>query len=443
MLKITIMDQLDPDHYVNRDQMGGLGIGSIKSQSFFAKIIGRMKHTMICVPNMVNHQVVACAKAGGNHVAVSSSLAGISRDSDVIAIPNSMVACNAECKFALQVRRAFPNAKIVFIGMFGTIYPEKFLPYSDVVVSGEPEAYFLKLKTKDDIGEGLVESERIEDLDSLPFPDWESFNLKKYSYWPILRKYPMVTMVTSKSCVYSCAYCPYPLSYGKFRKRNVDKVVEEMITLKETVGVRSIVFRDPLFTFSKPRSTELFTKMIDAKVKMQWVCETRFDHLDEDLIDLGVKAGMKGVNVGVETGNLDVLKSVKRKFITSDQQKKMVDYMRKKNVWVTGFYILGHDSDTEDTMEQTFKFSKYLNTPIAQFTINTPIPHSPEFKAIEDKLLSSNPEEYTFFNPVFKTANLSPGQIVKKLNSCLSRYYFRPGYFVKNVKYYIGPGRWL
>jgi anaerobic magnesium-protoporphyrin IX monomethyl ester cyclase len=430
MLKITIMDQLDSDHYVNRDQMGGLGIGSIKSQYFFAKIIGRMKRNMICVPNMVNHQVVACAKVNGNQVAVASSLAGIPRDSDVVVIPNSMVACNAECKFALQVRQSFPNAKIIFIGMFGTIYPEKFLPYSDVVISGEPEAYFLRLKTKIDVGEGLVESERIEDLDSLPFPDWESFDIKKYSYKPILRKYPMVTMVTSRSCVYSCAYCPYPLSYGKLRKRSVDKVIEEIINLKEILGVRSIVFRDPLFTFSKLRSAELFKKMIDARVDMQWVCETRFDHLDKDLIDLGVEAGMKGINVGVETGNLDVLKSVNRKFIKFDQQKKMVDYLRKKNVWVTGFYILGHDSDTEDTMEQTFKFSKYLNTPIAQFTINTPIPHAPEFKAMEDKLLSSNPEEYTFFNPVFKTAHLSPGQIVRKLNSSLSRDYFRPDYFV-------------
>ena len=436
-MNITIVDQLDPKHYVNRDQMGGLGIGSLRSKSLFAAIIGRMKRSSICVPNMVNHQVAACAKANGHRVTIACDLAGISREADVIVIPNSMVACNAECKFALQARRDFPSAKIVFMGMFGTIYPEKFLPYADAVVAGEPEAYFLRLKTQAGIGAGLVKSERIEDLDSLPAPDWKSFDIGRYQYRPMLQKYPMVTMVTSKSCVYSCAYCPYPLSYGNFRKRSVDRVVEEMIALKVTLGVRSIVFRDPLFTFSKKRSAELFTKMIEAKVNMQWVCETRFDHLDEDLVALGAKAGLKGINVGVEAGNLDVLASVNRKIISADHQKKMVDCMRKNNVWVTAFYILGHNSDTEGTMEQTLRFAQHLNTPVAQFTVNTPIPHAPEFKAAQDNLLSSDPEDYTFFNPVLKTAHLLPEQIAKKLNTCLARYYLRPGYFAANAKYFI------
>lgn len=176
-MKIIIMDQLSTDEYVNRDQMGGLGIGSLKSKYFIARLVGKMKKNMICVPNMINHQVVACAKSSGHTVVVGSDLKSIPADADMIVIPTSMVACNKECKFALQAKDAFPKAKIVFMGMFGTIYPEKYLPYGDVVISGEPESYFLKLKSKEEIGDGLVKSDRIEDIDSLPFPDWESFNI--------------------------------------------------------------------------------------------------------------------------------------------------------------------------------------------------------------------------------------------------------------------------
>ncbi|MCK4732305.1 MAG: cobalamin-dependent protein [Methanophagales archaeon] len=72
----------------------------------------------------------------------------------------------------------------------------------------------------------LVNEKRpyIQNLDILPFPDFESFELEKYLCY-IDKRLPIVT---SRGCPFHCNYCCTWLSMGRrFRARSPDKVVDE------------------------------------------------------------------------------------------------------------------------------------------------------------------------------------------------------------------------
>ena len=58
-----------------------------------------------------------------------------------------------------------------------------------------------------DIPEGLITSSKLEDLDKLPFPDWDPFNINTFAYSHYLNKKNVFTSIlTSRGCPYSCSY---------------------------------------------------------------------------------------------------------------------------------------------------------------------------------------------------------------------------------------------
>src|SRR5262249_32936242 len=60
----------------------------------------------------------------------------------------------------------------------------------------------------------------IEDLDTLPFPRWDAFPIGEYGYFPLLKKRPFLTLLSSRGCPYLCHFCPYPVAQGApFRPR--------------------------------------------------------------------------------------------------------------------------------------------------------------------------------------------------------------------------------
>jgi len=235
--------------------------------------------------------------------------------------------------------------KIGFVGTFASLKPELFLPHADFVISGEAENFFLKNKNFDPgVLKGAISAGTVENLDELPFPDWELFDYRKYFYFPTLKNRPFLPVLSSRGCVFSCGhYCPYPLVAGRiWRVRSVENVADEIAYLSEKFGARAILFRDPIFTFDKERAANLAREIIARKIKIEWACETRLDFLDEKLIDLFYEAGLRGLNVGIESSSEDVLGAARRKPIEKNYQEKIIGYCLKKRR--QNFRLLYHRS---------------------------------------------------------------------------------------------------
>ena len=433
---------------INKDLAGGMGTGTWAGNSLRARIFNYVKKKNVVLPVLTTAYLISIfKKAGWNPklIKIGESSDFPREDADLALVPTSIVDCHHELEVVKTLKR-----QGIYTGVYGTfasVVPEFFSENVDFLIKGEPEAGALWMVSAKELPKKILEVEPLEELDRLPFPDWNQFEIKKYSYSPALNKKPVITAITSRGCPYSCFfYCPYPINAGrKWRVRSIDNVIGEMEYLKKDYGVKAVDFRDPLFTFDRQRTIDFAEKLIEKNLNLIWSCETRLDCLDEKLISIMHKAGLRNLNVGIESSNNDILKSSKRVPIDYSHQEEIISFCQKLGITVAAFYIIGLENDTKESIENTVEYAKKLNTLIAQFAVSTPYPGTAFFEKLksEKRIISSNWEDYDEYTPVFKHNFLSARELLALKEKAFVSYYFRISYLLKYMpKYFFEKFLW-
>lgn len=414
---------------INKDLAGGFGTATYFGDSILSRILTFSKKKTVSLPSLDLAYIASILKRNGNDVVYTDDISKITNEAKLIIIRSSIVDYNSDIQASQILKdKLGANVKIGFIGAFSSVKPELYLPYADFVLTGEGENYFFKHgKNNFDELKGLINADMIRDLDELPFPLWELYDYAKFSYLPTLKGKPFFPILSSRGCSLSCAYyCPYPLMSGRtVRYRSVENVIEEIKYLKDKYSMKSLLFRDPIFTFDKKRAAFMAEEMMKSNIKVEWACETRLDLLDEKLIDLLYSSGLRAFNVGIESSIENVLKASKRKTIERNYQERIIKYCHKKGIKVSAFYIFGLPEDNKESILKTIKYAKYLNTHIAQFTICTPYPATKFYADNKDLIFEKDWEKFDAYTPVFNSGKVSPDQLLKLKDYAYRSYYFR------------------
>lgn len=203
----------------------------------------------------------------------------------------------------------------------------------------------------------------IEELDSLPFPDYSLIDLDKYSnflnYGYTLRRQGV--LLTSRGCPFNCHYC-FNFYGRKFRKRSAANVFREIKHLYEVYKIKDFFIVDDTFNIDKQRCVSLFRLIIDSglKIRLYFTSGLRGDLMDKEYIDLMVEAGTIWVTFGVETVNKRVQKLANR-IMDVDKLKQSIEYCCEKGIMVATFFIVGFPTETKDEAMETLNFIKKLN----------------------------------------------------------------------------------
>lgn len=425
--------------FVNKDVSGGMGTVSNFGSSFMARVLTWLKKEGINYPVLTMGYLAGILKQNGHEISVVNDSVP-SRETDLVIIYSSIVDFRNEIEYARRIKEQIP-AKVCVVGPFATVKPDIYLPYVDFVIRGEPEAFFINCDLHAKLPDGIVEADLIENLDTLPFPDWQVFPLDSFKYKPYFlfskdkRFFPIIS---SRGCTFSCAqYCPYPITAGKkWRDRSPQNVVDEIEFLVNELNAGLLLFRDPIFTINKKRVSLIAEEIIKRKIDIHYVCETHLDCLDERLIDLLYSSGLRAIKVGIESADESVVSSAGRKPINTDQQERILAYCDKKKIAVTAFYIIGMPEDTERSVLETIEYAKNLNTIGAQFTISTPYPGTRFYDEMEKEglIMDYDFENYDIHTPVYRHKNLSKNQLIKLKDKAYNAYYLRPKWILKFIK---------
>jgi len=223
----------------------------------------------------------------------------------------------------------------------------------------------------------------IPDLDDLPMPMHELLPLKSYRM-PMI-KGPFTFIVTSRGCPAGCTYCIKHVSYQfGVRLRSPEKLVEEMQRLKE-LGTHNIHMYADLFTVNRDQVMELCQRMVDAKLKIRWTCNSRVDYVDKELLEMMAKAGNWLISWGIESGNEQILKHA-HKGAYPDKAERSLNWAHQAGIKNWGYFIIGLPGETEATIRQTIDFAKKLPLDIALFHVAAPYPGTPFFfEVVENK----------------------------------------------------------
>lgn len=215
----------------------------------------------------------------------------------------------------------------------------------------------------------------LKELDQLPFPKWELLPYRRYTLpkSSTTAALPFLPMITSRGCPYGCHYCPYPVAQGlPWRYRSPQNVVDEIEHLVNDLGIRYILFRDPMFSMKQSRVREICGEILRRRLALKWKCETRPDCLDEETVKAMAAAGCDGINFGVESVEVEIQSGVGRKPIPKERIIEMTALCRRHGIKTFCFFIIGLPGDTRHTILNTVEFAVRLRSNWVQFTAATP-----------------------------------------------------------------------
>lgn len=229
----------------------------------------------------------------------------------------------------------------------------------------------------------------MKNLDEIPPVPRHLFEMPHYprqSYE--LSESPSDLISTSRGCPFRCAFCSNEYVWGKkVRAMSPERVADEVEEMIKTYGTRVLYFREDNFTIKKKRVYGICEEFLKREIKVKWLCESRADHVDEDLLRHMQRAGCRSIWFGVESGSQRILDKM-HKDITLAQIKKAFKLSRNAGIIPGASVMFGMPGETRAEMKQTFRFLLKISPGYVFFNPFLGIPGSSVFQEIETNNLA-------------------------------------------------------
>ncbi|MBU0758001.1 MAG: B12-binding domain-containing radical SAM protein [Nanoarchaeota archaeon] len=316
----------------------------------------------------------------------------------VIGITAITRQANQAYKIGKALKQNF-HERIVLV--YGGVHPtlmskEAFeIGMADYVVRGEGEQAFYQLCESIVKGKppeisiglcirkpaGIIFSEeyaQINNLDELPFPDLSKVHLSDYNTNIHLPAYPgqAVHVLTSRGCTGSCYYCASPRLYsGKVRYRSPENVMKELISIVNQQKIHNVHFHDDnIFEDAKKLET-LCRLILNDDLKFNWIALATVKHVNKNktLLPLMRRAGCVGIEVGIESGDENVLR-IMNKNSSLESIQNAVKILKDESIHPM-FLIMSYSLG--ETIDSAFKSARlFYELKNGQPVIEIPIEHN-------------------------------------------------------------------
>lgn len=248
-------------------------------------------------------------------------------------------------------------------------------------------------------GNYIKTSERalIKNVDEIPYPAWELFNIDYYSLlrMPNIEKSERSFPVLSgRGCPFKCNFC-YRMDKG-FRPRSTSSIIDEIKILNEKYAISYIIFSDELLMSSEKRTIELSQAIIDSGLKIKWECNGRLNYAKVNVLKKMKEAGCVFINYGIESLDDQTLK-IMRKALTKDMIIKGIENTLEVGISPGLNIIYGNINEPLDAIDDAVEFLLKYDDHAQLRTLRpvTPYPGSPLFDyAIENGMINSTEEFY-------------------------------------------------
>ena len=298
------------------------------------------------------------------------------------------------------VKKVNGEARVVLGGPLATTLPQELLRASraDFVVVGEGEQTIIDLIHAIQHGQSFTNirgiaykdgnqiavtapAVPITDLDTLPFPARHLLNMNHYlknhfdSFGLTIKglgEIRSTNLITSRGCPYNCTFCFKEMWGHKWRARSAQNILEEMVLLHQQYSVNGFFFNDDTFLLDRKRIFELCTLLKGKNLDIAWYCNGRVNLVTKELLKAMYNAGCRGIAYGIESGNQQILDSMKKN-ATTDQARRVVKWTKEAGINTTGYFMIGMLGETKATIRETMVFARELDLDYYGFSLTTPL----------------------------------------------------------------------
>ncbi len=261
-------------------------------------------------------------------------------------------------------------------------------------------------------------------------PRHDLFPLSRYSL-PYGVRRPVTTVYTAMGCPWDCGFCLAGSEPVAFRE--VDEVLQELVDLRR-IGVREVVFFDPLFTSSRGRVRRLCEGMRQRRIGLSWSCFARIDTVPDEVLEELRSAGCHTLLLGLESGSDRVLESMQKRQRTADVRRAIAS-IRDHGLRAGGFFVLGYPGETDAEIEATIRFACELDLAFASFQLVVPFDGTPMGESLrQEGIIESSVAGYDDSERPFSAEpSRSVEQLLALRDRAYRRFYLRPRYVFRRA----------
>jgi radical SAM superfamily enzyme YgiQ (UPF0313 family) len=289
-------------------------------------------------------------------------------------------------------------------GPYASSQPELLLSLADHVVVGEPDEVFQQIATDLETGAArrLYTIREKPDVHRTSVPRFELLKIESYA---------SMSIQFSRGCPFQCEFCDIITLYGrKPRTKSPSQTLGELEVLFDLGWRKPVFIVDDNFIGNH----KLALALVQELTQWQQTHDYPFVFYTEASIDLAqrpvlleamVRANFFFVFIGIESPSQESLREAKKFQNLRQDPLDCIRFIQGRGLWVTGGFIIGFDSDTEDIFERQIEFIERAAIPwaMAGFLQAPPTTALYDRMLKEGRLIEQSAETSNFEPPNFRT----------------------------------------
>ena len=244
----------------------------------------------------------------------------------------------------------------------------------------------------------------VEDLDFLPYEDWDLFNYKKI----IDTRSGWAEIIVTRGCPFPCTYCFNRSLFFKYkrdsrvhkkislslktyvRRRSVNNVIKMLSKLKSSFpNIKGFTFTDDILA-GEGDWFEEFSKRYPNEVGLPYACTSQPLMFTKKVAKLLHRSGCKVVKLGIESGNYRIRKSLLHRNITDNQLINIFNIAKEFSLKPQSFNMIGLPGETFVDMMDTVRLNAKIKPYIVWLSTYNPYPGTILYKKCVEKKLIDN-----------------------------------------------------
>ncbi len=305
------------------------------------------------------------------------------RQYDVIGFTSTFAQTTASLALAQRIKQRFPRIVILFGGAnceaeMGLQLHRSF-PFIDLVVSGEADLSFPRLMRAIIRGEDPAEipgvisrregrscyvsltPDRVEDLDTLPYPDYTDYFEQFASVCPSYLPTAGVLVESSRGCWWGekhhCTFCGLNGTSMAFRSKTAGRLLDEITELSGRYKCQFVEMVDNILDMHYFR--DLVPELARRKLKLGLFYETKANLTKEQLRAL-YEAGIHSIQPGIESFSTEILRHM-RKGTSAAQNVQLLKWCKELGVKPFWNIIYGFPGENPADYEETVRIIESIS----------------------------------------------------------------------------------
>lgn len=221
----------------------------------------------------------------------------------------------------------------------------------------------------------------IENLDEIPFYDYDICEMEEYGLNPAIGAYASVGgkkqnfhVMTSRGCTFRCSFCAsYTVHGRRMRYYTVNRVREDFKRLRDQYGAKTFIFQDDHLMANRQRALEIIDIVKELQLTAVFQNSLALYALDRKMLEALKSAGVDQLPLAVESGSNRVLKEIMHKPLNLSIIKRVADDCRDLGIYTNVNILIGLPGETKQDIGDARSFLKTINANWFIINVATPL----------------------------------------------------------------------